>query len=338
MSILTLALVLATVGCGGSDTSSSTPAPTATQALDSDGDGWTDEQEAVAGTDKHEKDTDGDGYWDPQDANPLDPNIPVAQQTATPTPEATTTYTPTQTPKPATPIPTPKKAEKVIIFHTPGIEDLSKVQAYAWAAGLSIELVTKASDVKELLGSNEYAGIYYASASNIPDWLVFDLSKFVRSGGRAFIAISHKQIQNGLKELQDSFGISVAKELFVSTDALYKPGGKFTPLWANLTVGIPPRAHRGIVWPAFLVADEGSFTVSKVSSQKANLQRAMSAYKKHGAGEVIFLVSTHENVCTPDCSRITRTIIDDVFIDYYDNKQGSLNILKWLAGKREYVS
>ena len=44
---------------------------------DSDGDGWSDAQEKLAGTDPQKLDTDNDGYWDPHDANPLDPDIPV---------------------------------------------------------------------------------------------------------------------------------------------------------------------------------------------------------------------------------------------------------------------
>lgn len=39
--------------------------------LDSDGDGWTDEQERRAGTNPFVKDTDGDGSWDSKDPNPL---------------------------------------------------------------------------------------------------------------------------------------------------------------------------------------------------------------------------------------------------------------------------
>ncbi|HEX78024.1 MAG TPA: hypothetical protein G4O03_06395, partial [Dehalococcoidia bacterium] len=57
-----------------------------TSPSDSDGDGWPDSQEELAGTDPHAVDTDGDGYWDPHDPNPLDPNIPIATSTPTPTP------------------------------------------------------------------------------------------------------------------------------------------------------------------------------------------------------------------------------------------------------------
>ena len=51
------------------------PAEQYDYAVDTDGDGWNDDQERVAGTDPEKADTVGDGYWDPHDANPLDPAI-----------------------------------------------------------------------------------------------------------------------------------------------------------------------------------------------------------------------------------------------------------------------
>lgn len=69
---------------------------------DSDGDGWSDEQEIKAGTDSNLKDTDGDGIWDPKDDNPLDKNIPVKQTMQTPS------QTPISTPIiTSNPIPSP---------------------------------------------------------------------------------------------------------------------------------------------------------------------------------------------------------------------------------------
>jgi hypothetical protein len=70
-------------------TAKPTAKPTPTQLpppspLDSDGDGWTDEQEKIAGTSPYNVDTDGDGIWDPQDPNPLDSDIPPK---ATPIPK-----------------------------------------------------------------------------------------------------------------------------------------------------------------------------------------------------------------------------------------------------------
>ena len=74
------------------------------KVVDSDGDGWGDEQEINAGTDPYSKDTDDDGYWDPLDENPLDPDIPVLRET--PTPVEAVVPTPPAAPTP-TPAPTP---------------------------------------------------------------------------------------------------------------------------------------------------------------------------------------------------------------------------------------
>ena len=64
-------------------------------SLDSDGDGWSDVQEEIAGTDPDDVDTDNDGYWDPLDPNPLNPDIPGSDWPAEPATSPTTTPAPT---------------------------------------------------------------------------------------------------------------------------------------------------------------------------------------------------------------------------------------------------
>lgn len=104
MFILTLVLLL-TIGLGITGCQDGEVAPT----LDSDSDGWSDDQEEKAGSDPFNVDTDGDGYWDPLDPNPLDSTIPVAP---TQTPEPTLIPTPTISPtaSPAT-TPTPRPSQ-----------------------------------------------------------------------------------------------------------------------------------------------------------------------------------------------------------------------------------
>lgn len=90
--IVAVASLLLSSGCIGQD-----------EVVDSDGDGWDDEQELVAGTDPNNVDTDGDGYWDSKDENPLEQDIPVPRvtptpvETARPTPRPTASATPTIT-------------------------------------------------------------------------------------------------------------------------------------------------------------------------------------------------------------------------------------------------
>ena len=66
-------------------TTQPTSQPTATPK-DSDGDGWSDEQERTAGTNPLKVDTDGDGIWDSKDSNPL-----VVESSTTTSPKSTET-------------------------------------------------------------------------------------------------------------------------------------------------------------------------------------------------------------------------------------------------------
>lgn len=68
-----LAICLVVIACSAPEATTLSP--------DSDGDGLSDAQEAVAGTDPHNRDSDGDGYWDRLDPNPLDATIPLAAVT-----------------------------------------------------------------------------------------------------------------------------------------------------------------------------------------------------------------------------------------------------------------
>ncbi len=124
-----LVLLLMMVAC-----SSDSDDPTVAADIDTDGDGWTDEQEKTMGTNPYNRDSDQDGINDPEDPNPLvedeitpeptsspetspvsDPTaeptpLPTPTQESTPTPVPTTepTQVPTPSPQPtATPTPTP---------------------------------------------------------------------------------------------------------------------------------------------------------------------------------------------------------------------------------------
>ncbi|MEA1908588.1 MAG: hypothetical protein U9N43_06105 [Euryarchaeota archaeon] len=104
ISIISIVLVVSVVslGCVQQDP------PDAAQVVDTDGDGWSDEQELLAGTDPEKKDTDGDRHWDPQDENPLDPDVPVDWVALTEAKTAEPTPTPTPVPIPTVEITSPK--------------------------------------------------------------------------------------------------------------------------------------------------------------------------------------------------------------------------------------
>ncbi len=102
------------------------PAEQYDYAVDTDGDGWNDGQERVAGTDPQKVDTDGDGYWDPHDANPLNPAIKGSEP-----PDSVTTP-----PAPIAPAPSPTEppasdnntAITIIAPEQEALRELQKVQ------------------------------------------------------------------------------------------------------------------------------------------------------------------------------------------------------------------
>jgi parallel beta-helix repeat protein len=94
-------------------------------SLDSDGDGLSNLQELIMGTDPGNNDTDGDGYDDGMDPFPLDPTLPL-RPTPTVTPESTPSpavlSTPSLSPPPASPLPIVAEEERGIEFPIPGYE------------------------------------------------------------------------------------------------------------------------------------------------------------------------------------------------------------------------
>lgn len=91
--------------------------------LDSDGDGWTDVQEKIAGTDPNKVDTDDDGYWDPQDPNPLNPSIPANDWL--PEPATSPAITPTLTP----PVSVTSNVTSTVDPEQATLEELREIQA-----------------------------------------------------------------------------------------------------------------------------------------------------------------------------------------------------------------
>ncbi len=115
VALLILCLLLGTTSCEYLEEIDS--------QLDSDGDGWTNAQEKIAGTDPDNVDTDDDGYWDPHDSNPLDPDISASD--LLPEPATSPAITPTPTP----PVSASSNVTSTVNPEQAALEELRDIQA-----------------------------------------------------------------------------------------------------------------------------------------------------------------------------------------------------------------
>jgi hypothetical protein len=117
------------------------------EPIDSDGDGWSDAQEAIAATDPNNVDTDNDGYWDPYDPNPLNAEIPEDKvqtepeaESATPTPIEPTETTLSTTPE----APSTSTEAPLLSPEAAATEELRKVQD-------AVKVLMRNNDLNELV-------------------------------------------------------------------------------------------------------------------------------------------------------------------------------------------
>jgi len=116
------------------------------EPIDSDGDGWSDAQEATAATDPNDVDTDNDGYWDPYDPNPLNAEIPEDEVLTEPEAEspAPTPIEPTETTASTTPeAPSTSTEAPLVSPEAAAAEELRKVQN-------AVKVMMRNNDLNEL--------------------------------------------------------------------------------------------------------------------------------------------------------------------------------------------
>jgi len=176
-----------------------------------------------------------------------------------------------------------------------------------------------------------------------------DLRRFVEQGGRAVMLVcSQYSEQNG--DLQEFFGISVARQQKIigmpdSTEdatlvgkTTQLAGGESCPLFNDLTLGggtvtwfqtiAGRKFYGGSAINCYLVPVGQEWVTSHLSSDP---KLCLSAWKKLGKGEVLFLVCFDR-----DSSSFPKSFFDDGLIEVEQNQEAARRLIRWLARKSEY--
>jgi len=210
---LTLICVLIVSVASGCILSGNDPEP----PIDSDGDGWSDDEEELAGTDPYNADTDGDGIPDPVDPNPLVPQTTTPPPTTAPpttmppttTPPPTTTAPPTTMPPTTTPPPFASLEDTMFAF-----ENVHSSDSTCCRTGDVINKIEKLG-AQTSLYEEEYVTL---GALKGVDVLVFGVSRkalsahdinaledYVESGGIIWLSAAYPPYN----DLLERFGITV---------------------------------------------------------------------------------------------------------------------------------
>lgn len=193
---------------------------------------------------------------------------------------------------------------------------------------------------------NQYSGII--AETYLKKNTIKELCNFIKQGGRAILFVCMEDARyNG--DFQEYFSISIIREWsLMQIPATEENEGKrikikgedFCLLFRGLILAsgaVEPvqwRNNKPIHWVSsgirsYLVVDNSVDWVLRGINIKEE-KRFLSAWRKLGKGEVLFLVSFDRGYSTP------KSFICDNEIESEQNLEASMRLAKWVAGKTEH--
>lgn len=155
-----------------------------------------------------------------------------------------------------------------------------------------------------------------------------DMKEFAKSGGRLLVLYSKSSTpHNSL--LQRTFDISVATETVATPDtgSMLLTGSQWCRLWSGLDLlASGDRSIRAYLVPA----DPSVWTVSEANSCSTGKYRIVSAHRRLGTGEVLFLSDFAGSYA------FNIGVFRDPVYELEDNPTAACRLFAWLAGLSNY--
>jgi hypothetical protein len=209
------------------------------------------------------------------------------------------------------------------------LHPISKAKGYAFEQGILVRGETP-------LTNERYRGALFFSP---PSGAISTIATFVNGGGRAAVFVFQ---HNGRRSdsCEELLGFGTAREndaVLPRKHSASASGGSMCRLWGGLTIAAKPTDYCAINLYLTL-GNPSSWSTTSLTSNSTHKTRTMSAYRKFGNGELLVLSGFYStsadgsggsdlNIYAPPANSV---------IDLLGNKEATLRLFSWLAGRRGY--
>ncbi len=220
----------------------------------------------------------------------------------------------------------------VLYLDDKGPGQFTKLNAVAFANGLDLTIAESEDQFEQLLAEPATAAAIYGSGSESrapSDRALLSLEGFVQDGGRALLFYDGAWTDES-KLIQDLFGIAVAGELVAAGEGNLRYPDSALPAWLS---GMKLGVEADEIWlTAYLIipSTEGM----QLAARSGETGRDRVVFYEAASGNLIWMPRITQCVAWQyGCVEADPTDwFDDRNIDFFDNEQAVLALLRYLSG------
>jgi len=159
---------------------------------------------------------------------------------------------------------------------------------------------------------------------------------FANDGGRLVMFCTGGDAKDLNDSFQELFGLTVVYEYVCKSRTNRSlAGDNFCPLWKGLRVTNEYPDSPSVISCYFMVKEK-SWTCTSITSESTGKTRVVSAHKKLGKGEVLFIAK----LTRKDYLQAPEVSIDRMYsnsaLELLDNEEAVLAMVDWLVGRRRF--